>query len=68
MKSVESYLHELENSLCDKIVHDWKQDDRFENQREMQKYNCGVAEAMDLIREMLDGDEFKSPLLRQIEQ
>lgn len=68
MKSVENYLHELENNLCDKIVHDWKQDDRFESQREMQKYNCGVAEAMDLIREMLNGDEFKSPLLRQIEQ
>lgn len=34
----------------------------------MQTYNNGVAEAMDLIREMLDGDEFKSPLLRQIEQ
>ena len=51
----------MESSLCDKIVHDWKNDNRFETQREMQTYNNGVAEAMDLIKEMLDGDEFKSP-------
>lgn len=24
MKSIESYLYELEGSLCDKIIHDWK--------------------------------------------
>lgn len=68
MKSVENYLHELQDNLCDKIVHDWKNDNRFKNQREMQQYNRGVAEAMGLIREILDRNEFKSPLLRQIEQ
>lgn len=53
MKTVENYLYELQDSLCDKIVHDWENDDKFETKREMQKYNCGVAESMSLIREMI---------------
>lgn len=54
MKSTESYLRELEDKLCNKIVSNWEQDDRFETKREMQKYNCGISDAMSLIREMLD--------------
>ena len=36
MKSAESYLRELEDKLCNKIVSNWEQDDRFETKREMQ--------------------------------
>lgn len=54
MKSAESYLRELEDKLCNKIVSNWEQDDRFETKREMQKYNCGISDAMSLIRKMLD--------------
>lgn len=66
MKSVETYLHDIQDELCDKIVHHWENDDRFANQREMQQYNCGVAEAMGIIRRVLDGDEFHSSLFGRI--
>ena len=68
MKSVETYLHDIQDELCDKIVHHWEDDQRFENQREMQQYNCGVAEAMEIIRNVLDGCEFKSPLLQSMKE
>ncbi len=66
MKSVETYLHDIQDELCDKIVHHWEDDQRFANQREMQQYNCGVAEATEIIRNVLDGREFKSPLLQSM--
>ena len=66
MKSTESYLRELEDKLCDKIVSNWEQDDRFETKREMQKYNCGISDAMSLIRNMLESDDFKSSLAKKI--
>lgn len=68
MKSVETYLHDIQDALCDKIVHHWEDDQRFANQREMQQYNCGVAEAMEIIRNVLDGREFKSPLLQSMKE
>ena len=67
MKSTESYLRNLEDKLCDKIVSNWEQDNRFETKREMQKYNCGVSDAMSLIREMLESDDFKSSLAKHLE-
>lgn len=66
MKPVEAYLYDIQDELCDKIVHHWEDDERFANQKEMQQYNCGVAEAMKIIRNVLDRREFKSPLLQQI--
>lgn len=68
MKSVETYLHDIQDELCDKIVHHWEDDQRFANQREMQQYNCGVAEATEIIRNVLDGREFKSPLLQSMKE
>ena len=68
MKTTKQYLQELEDQLCDKIAHDWEEDERFETKREMQKYNCGVADAMKLVREIMETDDFKNPLLKQIEQ
>lgn len=68
MKSVETYLYDIQDKLCDKIVHHWEDDQRFANQREMQKYNCGIAEAMEIIRNVLDGREFKSPLLQSMKE
>lgn len=68
MKSVETYLYDIQDELCDKIVHHWENDERFENQREMQQYNCGVAEAMEIIRNVLDRCEFKSPLLHSMKE
>lgn len=68
MKSVETYLHDIQDELCDKIVHHWEDDQRFANQREMQQYNCGIAEAMEIIRNVLDGREFKSPLLQSMKE
>lgn len=68
MKSVETYLHDIQDELCDKIVHHWEDDQRFANQREMQQYNCGVAEATEIIRNVLDEREFKSPLLQSMKE
>ena len=68
MKSVETYLHDVQDELCDKIVHHWEDDQRFANQREMQQYNCGIAEAMEIIRNVLDGREFKSQLLQSMKE
>lgn len=34
----------------------------------MQQYNCGVAEATEIIRNVLDGREFKSPLLQSMKE
>lgn len=68
MKSVETYLHDIQDELCDKIVHHWEDDQRFANQREMQQYNCGIAEAMEIIRNVLDRREFKSPLLQSMKE
>ena len=67
MKSTESYLMDLEDKLCNKIVSNWEQDDRFETKREMQKYNCGISDAMNLIREMLESDDFKSSFAKHLE-
>ena len=53
MKSVETYLYDIQDELCDKIVHHWEDDQRFANQREMQQYNCGIAETMEIIRNYL---------------
>lgn len=64
MKSPEYYLKDLENKLCDKIVTNWKQDKRFETLREMQNYNCGIADAMNLVQQILDSDDFKSSLVK----
>ena len=66
MKPVEDYLYDIQDELCDKIVHHWEDDERFANQKEMQQYNCGVVEAMKIIRNVLDRREFKSQLLQQI--
>lgn len=68
MKSVETYLYDIQDELCDKIVHHWEDDQRFTNQREMQQYNCGIAEAMEIIRNVLDGREFKSSLLQSMNE
>ena len=68
MKSVETYLYDIQDELCDKIVYHWEDDQRFVNQREMQQYNCGIAEAMEIIRNVLDGREFKSPLLQSMKE
>ena len=35
--------------------------------KEMQKYNCGIADAMSLIRKTLESDDFKSPLIKHFE-
>lgn len=68
MKTTEQYLRELQDKLCDKVVHmNWEEDERFETLREMQKYNKGIHEAMTLIDEILDSEEFKSPLARMLE-
>ena len=67
VKSTESYLRDLEDKLCDKIVLNWEQDDRFNSLKEMQKYNCGIADAMSLIRKTLESDDFKSPLIKHFE-
>lgn len=68
MKTTEDYLRELEDKLCDKVVHmNWEDDERFETLREMQKYNKGIHDAMALVREMLESDEFKSPLAKILE-
>ena len=67
VKSTESYLRDLEDKLCDKIVLNWEQDDRFKSLKEMQKYNCGIADAMSLIRKILESDDFKSPLIKHFE-
>lgn len=67
MKSTESYLRDLEDKLCDKIVSNWEQDDRFKSLKEMQQYNCGIADAMSLIRNTLESDDFKSPLIKHFE-
>ena len=68
MKSAKAYLYDIQDELCDKIVHHWEDDERFANQREMQQYNCGVAEAMEIIRNVLDGNEFKSSLLQPMKE
>ena len=67
MKSTESYLRDLEDKLCDKFVLNWEQDDRFKSLKEMQQYNCGIADAMSLIRNTLESDDFKSPLIKHFE-
>ena len=67
VKSTESYLRDLEDKLCDKIVLNWEQDDRFKSLKEMQKYNCGIADAMSLIKNTLESDDFKSPLIKHFE-
>lgn len=68
MKTTEQYLMELESKLCEKIVSvPLEEDNRFETKREMQKYNCGIADAMKLVREILDSDDFKSPLGKMIQ-
>ena len=67
MKSTESYLRDLKDKLLDKIVVNWEQDDRFETQREMQRYNCGVGDAINLINEMLESDDFKSDFAKHLE-
>lgn len=68
MKTTEEYLRELEDKLCDKVVHiNWEDDERFETLREMQKYNKGIHDAMTLVSEMLESDEFKSPLAKILE-
>ena len=66
MSEVEYYLRELENQLIDKmsIGNDWEFDERFKTKREKQSYNNGIAEGLKLIKEMLDSDDFKSPLAR----
>lgn len=66
MSGAEYYLRELENQLIDKmsISNDWEFDERFKTKREKQSYNNGIAEGLKLIREMLDSDDFKSPLAR----
>lgn len=67
MKTAEQYLMELESKLCEKIVSvPLEEDNRFETKREMQKYNCGISDAMKLVREILDSDDFKSPLGKMI--
>ena len=68
IKLVETYLYDIQDELCDKIVHHWEDDQRFANQREMQQYNCGIAEAMEIIRNVLDGREFKSSLLQSMKE
>ena len=68
MKSAKAYLYDIQDELCDKIVYHWEDDERFANQREMQQYNCGVAEAMEIIRNVLDGTEFKSSLLQPMKE
>lgn len=68
MKTIKQHLQELEDQLCDKIVNDWMTDERFATKREMQKYNCGISDAMKLIRELQETEEAKNTLLKQIEQ
>ena len=58
----ERYLRDLKDKLCDKIVLNWEQDDRFKSLEEMQKYNSGIADAMSLIRKTLESDDFKGEI------
>ena len=67
MKSTESYLRDLKDKLLDKIVLNWEQDDRFETKREMQRYNCGIGDAVNLINEILKSDDFKSEFTKHLE-
>lgn len=68
MKSAEYYLREVEDVLLDKMVigNDWESDDRFETKREKQMYNNGISEGLRAIREILESDDFKSPLARML--
>lgn len=66
-KSTESYLRDLEKKLCDKLVLNWEQYDRFESKKEMQSYNCGIGDAMSLVGEMLESDDFRSSLAKSLE-
>lgn len=67
MKSTKNYLNDLENKLCSKIVTNWEQDDRFESLQEMQKYNCGISDAINLVREMLNSEDFKNTVAKHLE-
>ena len=68
MKSAEHYLREVEDVLLDKMVigNDWESNDRFETKREKQMYNNGISEGLRAIREILESDDFKSPLAKML--
>ena len=65
MELVKRYLTDLQDMLCDEVAHNWEQDARFQTKREMQKYNCGIAKAMELIDTILTSDELHSPMFNQ---
>ena len=66
MELVKRYLTDLQDMLCDEVVYDWGQDTVFQTKREMQKYNCGIAKAMELIDTILASDKFHSPMFNQL--
>lgn len=66
MELARRYLEDLQDMLCDEVAHDWEHDARFKTKREMQKYNCGIAKAMELIDTILASDKFHSPMFNQL--
>ncbi len=66
MELVKRYLTDLQDMLCDEVVYDWGQGTVFQTKREMQKYNCGIAKAMELIDTILASDKFHSPMFNQL--
>lgn len=66
MELVKRYLTDLQDMLCDEVVCDWGQGTAFQTKREMQKYNCGIAKAMELIDTILASDKFHSPMFNQL--
>lgn len=64
MEYTEHGLRELDSRLCNLICTDWESDNRFETKREMQMYNRGISNAMDLIQEMLDSMQPQQPKFR----
>lgn len=65
MELVERYLTDLQDMLCEEVVYDWGQGTGFQTKREMQKYNCGVAKAMELIDTILASGEFHNSMFNQ---
>lgn len=66
MELVKRYLTDLQDMLCDEVLYDWGQGTGFQTKREMQKYNCGIAKAMELIDTILDSEEFHSPMFNRL--
>lgn len=70
MKTTTEYLNELEDKLLDKLImgNQWEEDSRFSSKKEAQMYNKGIHEGISLVEELLQSDEFKSPIVLSLER